>query len=90
MKFSGKVWSDHGTTYLITFWVNSGKPRDAAMLISLSATIRENFVFWRNGWTDLHECIAQLLHRSSAMGQYGRPSYSDSWASCQQSSESPQ
>jgi len=27
MKFSGKVSSD-----LITFWVNSGKPRDAAML----------------------------------------------------------
>jgi len=27
MKFSGKVWSDHGTTFL----VNSEKPRDAAM-----------------------------------------------------------
>ena len=90
---------------LITFWVNSGKPRDAAMLISLSATI------WENGWTDLHEIFRegvgwpwdnlitfsvnsgkprdadyektdapicmnapQLLHRSSAMGQYGRPS----------------
>ena len=26
MKFSGKVWSDHGTTHdLIQFWVNSGK-----------------------------------------------------------------
>ena len=37
-------WED-----LITFWVNSDKPRDAAMLISLSATLREN------GWTDLHE-----------------------------------
>jgi len=35
-------WDD-----LITFWVNSGKPRDAAMLISLSATLREE------GWTDL-------------------------------------
>ena len=33
----------------IAFWVNSGKLRDAAMLISLSATLREN------GWTDLHE-----------------------------------
>ena len=28
MKFSGKVWSDHGTT---SFLVNSEKPRDAAM-----------------------------------------------------------
>ena len=30
MKFSGKVWSDHGRT-LVTFLVNSEKPRDAAM-----------------------------------------------------------
>jgi len=29
---------------------NSGKPRDAAMLICLPATLREN------GWTDFHEC----------------------------------
>jgi len=29
-------WDD-----LITFWVNSDKPRDAAMLISLSATLRD-------------------------------------------------
>ena len=28
MKFSGKVWSDHG---MITFLVNSEKLRDAAM-----------------------------------------------------------
>ena len=35
---------------LVTFYVNSEKPRDAAILISLSATLREN------GWTDLHEC----------------------------------
>jgi len=49
MKFSGKVWSDHMDD-LITFWVNSGKPRDAAMLISLSSTLGEN------GWTDMHEC----------------------------------
>ena len=99
-------WDD-----LVAFWVNSGKPRDAAMLISLSVTIRENFVFWRNGWTDLHEIFRdgvewpwddlitfwvnsgkprdadyektagpicmnapQLLHRSSPMGQCGRPS----------------
>jgi len=39
-------WDD-----LITFWVHSGKPRDATMLISLSATLLQN------GWTDLHECI---------------------------------
>ena len=25
MKFSGKVWSDHGTDDLIKFWINSGK-----------------------------------------------------------------
>jgi len=31
MKFSGKVWSDPGTTWL-HFFVNSEKPRDAAML----------------------------------------------------------
>jgi len=33
--------------------VNSSKPRDAAMLISLSATIREN------GWTDVHEIFRE-------------------------------
>ena len=38
---------------LITFWVNLGKPRDAAMLISLSATLQEN------GWTDLHEIFRE-------------------------------
>jgi len=37
----------------IAFWANSGKPRDAAMLISLSATLREN------GWTDLHEIFKE-------------------------------
>jgi len=37
----------------IAFWVNSGKPRDAAMLISLSATLREN------GWTDVHEIFRE-------------------------------
>jgi len=32
MKFSGKVWSDHGTTDdQITFFINSEKLRDAAM-----------------------------------------------------------
>jgi len=31
----------------------SGKPRDAAMLISLSATLREN------GWADLHEIFRE-------------------------------
>jgi len=31
MKFSGKVWSDHGLNDLITFLVNSEKLRDAAM-----------------------------------------------------------
>jgi len=41
-------WDD-----LVSFWVNSGKPRDAAMLISLSATIREN------GWTDLREIFRE-------------------------------
>jgi len=30
MKFSGKLWSYHGTT-LLHFYVNSEKPRDAAM-----------------------------------------------------------
>jgi len=36
MKFLGKVWYDHD---LIQFWVNSEKPRDVAMLISLSAFV---------------------------------------------------
>ena len=62
---SGKVWSDHGTTTL--HFVNSGKPRDAAILISLSSTLREN------GWTDLHECTTAFA-QSTAIGQYGRPS----------------
>jgi len=42
-------WDD-----LITFWVNSEKPRDAAILISLSSTLPEN------GWTDLHECTTSF------------------------------
>jgi len=46
-----RPWDD-----LIQFWVNSEKPRDAAILISLSATLRENGLFGQNGWTDLHEC----------------------------------
>jgi len=37
---------------LIQFWANSEKPRDAAMLISLSALPA-------NGWTDLHEIFRE-------------------------------
>ena len=47
--------------HLITFWVNSEKPRDAAVLISLSATLRENGLFWQNGWTDLHEIFREAV-----------------------------
>jgi len=60
MKFSGKVWSDHAWDNLITlFWVNSDKPRDADYE-KTAGPICMN--------------APQLLNRSSAMGQYGRPS----------------
>jgi len=49
-------WDD-----LITFWVNSEKPRDAAILISLSATLRENGLFWQNRWTDLHAIFREAV-----------------------------
>jgi len=38
---------------VIQILVNSEKPRDAAMLISLSATLRAN------RWTDLHEIFRE-------------------------------
>jgi len=38
---------------LIQFWVNSEKPRDAAVIISLSATLRANRC------TDLHEIFRE-------------------------------
>jgi len=61
MKFSGKVWSDHGTT-----WLHFGSIRVIARC-----------------WIADYEKTAgpictnapHLLHRSSAMGQYDRPSY---------------
>jgi len=59
MKFSGKVWTSWPWDDLITFWVNSEKPRDAAILISLSATLRENGLFWHNDWTDLHDIFRE-------------------------------
>jgi len=49
MKFSGKVWSDHGTTGL-----HFGSIRvNRAMPISLLATLRED------GWNDLHEIFRE-------------------------------
>jgi len=50
-----------------------GKPRDAAMLISLSSVVCDVLY---SGETAGPICMnaPQLLHRSSAMGQYGRPS----------------
>jgi len=71
-KFSEKVWTDHGTMHLITFWVISEKPRDAATLISLSATLRENGLFWQNGWTDLHEIFREAVEWPHyILGQFG-------------------
>jgi len=46
--------------------VNSEKPRDAAMLISLSATLRAN------RWTDLHEIFREDVDCGVTMG---RPDY---------------
>jgi len=45
MKFSGKVWSDHGTT-LITFWVNSGK-RVGGSEVSLFVITGRSSEDWR-------------------------------------------
>jgi len=66
VKFSGKMWSDHGTT-----WLHFGSVR-----VNRAMPIYEK--------TAGPICMnaPQILRRSSAMGQYGRPSYSDSWASC--------
>jgi len=49
MKFSGKLWSDYGTTSLHFGSIQVNR----AMLISLSTTLREN------GWTDLHEIFGE-------------------------------
>jgi len=68
MKLSGKVWDD-----LVTFWVNSEKPRDAAMLISLSALSTlpaigssSSPVLPSSDW----ECNEFLLHRKRGRGLF--------------------
>ena len=66
MKFSGKVWSDHGTT-----WLHFGSIRVNRAMPRCYFLCQQHYEK-----TAGPMCMnaPQLLHRSSAMGQYGRPS----------------
>jgi len=50
MKFSGKVWSDHGTTglHFRSIPINRAMPRSY-----------HTFPLRENGWTDLHEIFRE-------------------------------